>query len=161
MDVKTAIDGRKNAFFSAYEIKDQGLIDEIDQLFVKIEEFGNTCSDYSDFEAKFQTSELNQEYINLFTKVATSCESKLTPPKDDVNAKSDAEFLAEEVADDIRGAVKSAASPFRHAAYEARKEALRSTEAGSVIFNAVNQFENLRHIGKVIKDKNKKEEEED
>ena len=158
MDINSAIKGRKDAFFAAYDITDQNVIKEIDELFSRIEEFGKTCSDYTDFETKFATSPLNQEYIALFTKVATSCPSKMQPvedaPKDEI---SEEERLRKEAADDARFAVKEAMSPLRHQAYEARTQALRSTKVGNALFNLKNNFENANHLRKVI---TKKDDEE-
>ena len=67
--VKASIDGRKSAFFSAYDIKDENLIKEIDELFNRINEFGEGCTDSTQFETAFITSTLNTEYINLFTRL--------------------------------------------------------------------------------------------
>ena len=158
MNIETAIKSRKDAFFTAYDIKDQATIAEIEDLFNRITEFGKTCSDYMDFETKFATSPLNQEYINMFTKVATSSTSKMQPivdePKDEI---SEEERLKKEAADDARFAVKEAMSPLRHQAYEARTQALRSTKVGNALFNLKNNFENANHLRKVI---TKKDDEE-
>ena len=66
--VKQSIDGRKNAFFSAYEVNDQNLVNEINTLFDKIYAFGETCSDSMEFESKFATNPLNQEYILIYSQ---------------------------------------------------------------------------------------------
>ena len=153
MDIKTAIESRKNAFFSAYDIKDKAVLKKIDDLFARIEEFSKTCSDYADFEAKFAASPLNQEYIALFTEVAQGSTSKLQPiddtPKD---TRSDAEIIADEALDDARFAAKEALSPLRHEAYEARTKLLRSTKVGEAIFNIKNHAETVAGVGKNIKD---------
>ncbi len=154
MDIKTAIDSRKSAFFSAYYIKDKAILKKIDDLFARIEEFGKTCSDYTDFEAKFAASPLNQEYIALFTEVATGSTSKLQPVADvdDSEQISDAEYLAKEAADDARFAVKEAMSPLRHQAYEASTKALRSTKVGDALFNINNHVETVVGVRKNLKD---------
>ena len=51
--VKTSIEGRKNAIFSAYNVTDQNIIDRIDELFNRINEFGESCVDNMDFETNF------------------------------------------------------------------------------------------------------------
>ncbi|MBR6965400.1 hypothetical protein IKH83_03770 [Candidatus Saccharibacteria bacterium] len=153
MDIKTAIEGRKSAFFSAYDITDKDIKAKIDDLFARITEFGKTCKDYTDFETQFATSPLNQEYISLFTEVATTSKSKLQPvddtPKD---TRSDAEILAAEAVDDARFAVKEATSPLRHEAYEASTKALRSTKVGDALFNINNHIETVVGVRKNLKD---------
>lgn len=67
--VKASIDARKNAF-SSYELNDAQK-KEIDDLFVEIEKLGKTAKDAGDFETKFQASPLNQQYMDMFTKIAT------------------------------------------------------------------------------------------
>ena len=67
--VKNSIDARKQSFYTAYEITDKDIENKIEDLFKKICEFGETCSDAMDFENKFQSSELNNEYINILNGV--------------------------------------------------------------------------------------------
>ena len=71
--VKISIDGRRDAFYKTFDIADAGLKKEIDVLFKEIETFGKGCKDSLDFESKFGTSDLNQKYIELLTKVGTKC----------------------------------------------------------------------------------------
>lgn len=155
MDIKSSIENRKAAFYSAYDITDKSIEKEIEDLFSRIEDFGKTCKDGMDFEAKFATSELNTEYINMFTKVATTCKTKLQPVEDNPNVESDAEYIAREAAEDIEYAIDSATQPLRHEAYERSKEALRSNPVGNALFNANNQLENLNHIRKLFSKKKK------
>ena len=160
MDVETAIKGRKDAFFTAYDIKNEDTKHEIDVLFERINEFGKSCSDYADFETKFATSPLNQEYIALFTKVATTEKSKLQPVEDQpADTESESDRLAREAADDARFAVKEAMSPLRHQAYEARTQALRSTKVGNAIFNLNNHIGTAKHLHSVLKKKDNEEDE--
>lgn len=152
MDIYTAIKSRKDAFFTAYNIKDEKLIAKIDELFARIEEFGKTCSDYMDFETKFATSPLNQEYIAMFTEVATSQTSNLQPVEDSPNAETDEEYYAREAADDLRFAAKEATQPLRHQAYMAGTEALRSNKVGNALFNLNNHLETANHFRKLAKE---------
>ena len=70
MDIKTCcIDSRKNAIFASYNVQDPGTLKTIDDFFLKVEEFAKDCKDIQDFEAKFATSDLNKEYMDLFTMV--------------------------------------------------------------------------------------------
>ena len=73
ISVKSSIDARMNAILSAYNIEDSNIKQKIDELFGKINNLGEVCKDCSEFETKFASSPLNQEYIDLFTEVATSC----------------------------------------------------------------------------------------
>ena len=73
ISVKSSIDARMNAILSAYNIEDSNIKPKIDELFGKINNLGEVCKDCSEFETKFASSPLNQEYIDLFTEVATSC----------------------------------------------------------------------------------------
>lgn len=156
MDIKTAIKSRKDAFFTAYDIKDETIIAKIDDLFARIEEFGKSCSDYMDFETKFAQSPLNQEYIAMFTEVATSQTSKLQPVQDNPNTESDAEYYAKEAADDLRYAAKEATQPLRHQAYMAGTEALRSNKVGNALFNLNNHLETANHFRKLAKENKEK-----
>ena len=72
-NIKASIESRKNAIFSLYEVKDDS---KINNLFKKIEEFGTQCADLTEFETKFTTSELNNEYIALFTELSQSGAAK-------------------------------------------------------------------------------------
>lgn len=67
--VKVSIDARKNAF-NSFELSDEHK-KEIDKLFVEIEKLGSSCKDAGEFENKFAASPLNQQYMDMFTKIAT------------------------------------------------------------------------------------------
>ena len=124
--VKASIDGRKTAFFSAYDIKDENLIKEIEELFNRIYEFGEDCKDSMQFETAFATSPLNTEYINLFTKVAQSC-PPIVREETPTNVKSDEEYLKEELESEARYQMREATLPARRIAREAATQAARRT----------------------------------
>ncbi|MBO7560985.1 hypothetical protein J6T21_03060 [Candidatus Saccharibacteria bacterium] len=164
MNIETAIKSRKDAFFAAYDIKDQATLAEIDDLFNRISEFGKTCSDYMDFETKFAASPLNQEYINLFTKAATTGTSKLQPVQENTEPEiSEEERLKAEAMDDLRFAAKEATQPLRHQAYMAGTEAMRSTKVGNALWNLNNHLETANHFRKLAKEQKemKKQAEEE
>ena len=123
--VKMSIDGRKNAFYSAYEINDESIKKEIDELFDKINDFGKECKDAQEFETAFATSPLNTEYINLFTKVAQSCKP-IVYESAPVKVKSD-EQLKEELESEARYQMREATLPARRIAREAVDKAARRT----------------------------------
>lgn len=66
--VKASIDARKNAFDS-FELTDERKA-EIDKLFAEIEKLGKDCKDAGEFENKFAASPLNQQYMDMFTKIS-------------------------------------------------------------------------------------------
>ncbi len=124
--VKMSIDGRKNAFYSAYEINDDNIKKEIDELFDKIYDFGKDCKDSTQFEVAFATSPLNTEYINLFTKVAQSCKP-IVYESAPANVKSDEQIAKEELESELRYQAKEATLPARRIAREAVDKAARRT----------------------------------
>ena len=74
--IKLSIDSRRDAIFNTYDINDGKILDKINDLFKRMEEFAQTCSDIQDFETKLLSSPLSQEYTNIFTEVATKCPMK-------------------------------------------------------------------------------------
>ena len=110
--IKSSIDVRKNGFFDLYEINDASIKSKIDKLFAKIEEFGKKCTDVADFEAKFAVSELNSEYMKLFTEIGAKCQMK-TPLVDDMHVKSDKEEIMDEVKDQALFQAEQASMPAR------------------------------------------------
>ena len=124
--VKMSIDGRRNAFYSAYEINDDNLKKEIDLLFDKIYDFGKDCKDSVQFETAFATSPLNTEYINLFTKIAGSCKP-IVYESEPTNVKSDEEIAKEELESELRYQAREATLPARRVAREAVDKAARRT----------------------------------
>ena len=73
VSVKCSIDARKNGILNAYNITDIDIKQKIEDLFNRINELGENCKNCGEFETKFASSTLNQEYIEIFTKVATVC----------------------------------------------------------------------------------------
>ena len=100
-NIRISVDSRKNAIFNTYDINDEKILDKINDLFNRIEEFASTCSDIQDFETKFLSSPLNQEYTNIFTEVATKCSMK------GVEESSDESLIKNELLDDISHPIKS------------------------------------------------------
>ena len=129
--IKQSIDGRKQAFASTYELTDV-YKKKVDELFKRIEEFGNNCSDAMDFETKFAASPLNKEYTDLFTEVASNCKYILAPPVDNPNAKSDAEYYRDEAISDAKYLAKDLTMPARRAAREEFDKKMRDTPLGTI-----------------------------
>ena len=78
--IKRSIDSRKNAISATYDV-DTEMNKKIDKMFDKIEKIGTNCKDVGDFEAKFAASPLNQQYLDLFTEIATSGQAKVAVPE--------------------------------------------------------------------------------
>lgn len=120
--VKNSIDARKNAIYNTYEVTNDKLKNEIDELFDKIYEYGKDMKDQTEFESKFPTSPLNQEYIDMFTKVAQS-----SPMVQDLkNHNNVASDVANMALDEVEMGVDSLTHPMRHKAYQAANDKIRN-----------------------------------
>lgn len=120
-EVQYSIDARKNAILNTYEITNDKIKKEIDELFDKISEFADDIKTQEEFESKFSTSPLNQEYIDMFTKVATS-----SPMVQDIkNQNNMASVVADMAKDDLEMAVESTSMPARRAARQAAYDVAR------------------------------------
>lgn len=151
--VKSSIDGRKQAFFTAYNITDKEITSKIEELFKRIYEFGEECSDASEFEAKFQTSPLNKEYIDMFTLVASKCPANNIQSEPNPTIKSTSEQIADEISSDARYYMNEATMPARRKAREKFESEMRSTP---VIGDAMEIKQHMDFFGRF---KKKKDEE--
>lgn len=111
-NVKNSIDARKLAFFSAYQIDDENLKKEINDLFEQNNKLGLTCTDAADFESKFQSSPLNQEYMELFKKTDLACKPVVIEHINDV-IDDKAENIKNEVVNDLANAAADVTRPAR------------------------------------------------
>ena len=156
--VKNSIESRKSAILNAYDITDQGIIEKLNDLFNRINEFGENCADTTEFESKFASSQLNQEYIQLFTEIATSCKQIIRESGENRHVKSDAEYVAEEVASEIRYQARNATEPIRRQARQEVYDKARNTPViGDIMY--AKQLTDL--FGKFKKKKTKDENSED
>lgn len=153
--VKTSIEGRKNAIFNSYNITEQSIIEKIEDLFTRINELGESCTDNMDFESKFASSSLNQEYIQLFTKIATSCTQIVRQPEENRHVKSDAEYIAEDVASEIRYQTRNATEPIRRIA---RQEAYETVRDMPVVGDIMQAKQTMDLFGRFKKKKKKDNE---
>ena len=149
--VKQAIDARHDAFKNAYELSDE-FNDEIESLFKKIYEFGNTCSDAMDFENKFMTSPLNEEYNNLFIKIGSKCPLKKYETTE-VEEESKASKVFNEAASDAKYIADEVSMPARRQARMQMESKLRDTPLGKV-----EQASNMFHLFKKFKKPKKTDE---
>ena len=111
--VKNSIESRRQAVLNSYKIEDKELLNKIEELFNKINEFGETCDDSMEFETKFASSNLNQEYIDLFTKIATSCMPIIHESEERNDIKSDAEYILDDITSEVKYQIESATGPIR------------------------------------------------
>ena len=113
--VKQSIDCRKQALFNAYKIEDSNYIDKIDVLFNKINDLGETCTDASDFEMKFASSPLNQEYIDLFTELSRTCEL-VTYESHSSDVQSTKDYIVDDLNSEASMLLEDLSMPARHKA---------------------------------------------
>lgn len=118
--IKQSIDSRKQAIFNTYDV-DAGGKKKIDSLFSEIEKLGNKCKDVTEFEAEFAKSPLNQQYLDLFTEIATTSTVKAsvapTPEKPKLGGIV-AEGIVEDVADRALNQVERSVLPTRAAVHQ-------------------------------------------
>ena len=112
-DVKTAcVESRRNAILPMIEGKGEAIKQMVDNFFKRLEKFADECSDVTDFETKFATSELATEYAELFTTV-------MNDGSEEPEEKSIGQEVAEELKDDVTHAVKRQA---RQEAYDKARD---------------------------------------
>lgn len=149
--VRNSIESRKSALFNAYDIKEQSILEKIEDLFNRINEFGESCSDSTDFETKFASSNLNQEYISLFTQIATTCSAKNYNEPNNSNVKSDEQYVKEEVASELGYELDEATRPLRR---ELRQEVYDEIRDIPGVGDALNIKQHIDFFGR-FKKKNK------
>lgn len=146
--IKLSIKARRDAFESTYELNDS-CRKEIDELFKKIEEFGLTCSTAMEFENKFLSSSLNQEYTDMFVKVSQKCKVKNIENLSmaDEDDGTNPEQRTKEILDEL-------GRPARRAAYAKLDSKLRDTPFGKAeqMYNTACVFNKIK--GKFKKNKN-------
>ena len=133
--VRMSINARKDALYNGYEIDDDLLKNKIEDLFSRINEFGEECNE-NDFETKFASSTLNQEYINLFTEIATKCKAKVYESNNEV---IEDKSIGEEIADDLAFEAKETIQPIK----------------GRIVREAIDQARDIPGVGEAIDIKNK------
>lgn len=134
--VKQSIEGRKNAIFSGYNVTDKKILDNIEDLFRRINEFGEKFNDATQFENEFAKSSLSNEYTNIFVELA----------KKEIDAAKPS--MGEVVVDRVGTEIKNRVIPSRAVRADARDRALRSIPVVGDIIDAsqkndlINKFKN-------------------
>lgn len=126
--VKTSIDSRKSSFEMSYELTDEARKD-IDELFSRIEEFGQSCKDAMDFETKFASSPLNQEYMDMFTKISKKCKVK---GLDNGSEESKGKRILKEAGSDAKYLAEDLTMPARRQARMKFDQKMRNTPLGKI-----------------------------
>ena len=157
-NIKQSIDARKNAFGASFEINAE-MQGKIDKLFGEIEKLGLKCKDVSEFEAEFAKSPLNQQYLDLFTEIATKAPAKATAapkvPKGEIGkmiAAGTAAGIAESAANDAINSVL----PTRAAVHQEAYDAVRKVPG---LGDAIDIGEKARYAGHLAKLFRKKKKE--
>ena len=153
--VKMCVESRKTALLNSYELTDE-FKKEFDELFSKIEDFAKTCSDAQEFETKFATSELNQEYIDLYTDIVQGCKCiiKHEDSSDNVS-ESKGKKILDEASSDAKYLMDDITMPARRQARMKMDSKLRDTPLGKV-----EQASNMFHLFKRFKKQKPEEIEE-
>lgn len=155
--IKQSIDARKNALSANYSINSSQQ-KSIDSLFAKIEDLGNKCKDVGDFEAAFAASPLNQQYLDLFTAIATNSQAKASVPqvsKSEIGktvAGGTAVGIAESAADQAIDAVV----PTRAAVHQKASDAVRNVPVLGDVVDAGQKTSYMAHLGNLFKSRKKK-----
>ena len=155
--VKNSIESRKNAIFNAYDIVDESMVEKINNLFGRINELGEECCDLMDFENRFAASQLNQEYIQLFTEIAINCSQKVRESSENADIKSDEEYVLEDLASEVRYQADDLTMPVRR---KVRQEAYDAARDMPVIGDIMYVKQHVDLLGRFRK-KKKDEDEED
>ena len=142
--VKAAIDARKMAFANAYELTNE-FDKKIDELFKKIYKFGESCSDAMDFENKFSSSPLNEEYMNLFVKIGSKCPAKKYDSGESTT-ESNGKKIFDEASSDAKYVMDEITRPARRQARMEMDSKLRETPLGKI-----EQASNMFHLFKRFK----------
>lgn len=102
--IKPSIESRRQALFSAYDIKDEGNLKTIDDYFKRLEEFAKDYNDVMEFETAFASSPLCKEYSDLFVQIMnTECTTDGKAPVVDVQEEY---TVQDELKDDMQRAVR-------------------------------------------------------
>ena len=136
--VKNSIEARKNAIFNSYNVTDKKMLDKIDNLFNRINEFGDKYNDVSQFEAEFASSPLNSEYMNIFVEIAQ------------MDIKASQPGIGEVVADRVGNEIKNRVIPSRAVRADRRDQAMRNIP---IVGDIIDVGQKIDLLNKFRKDK--------
>lgn len=143
--VKMSIDARENAIYTSYPNLDQKNKDKVLELFKRINELGNSCKDATEFETKFATSSLNEEYTKLFTDIASTNQiANLTSGEE----KEETSWLKKQIKEEIEYQVDSVTQPTRA---KVRQEVMDKARETPVLGDAMYAKQIFDFLGKFKK----------
>ena len=133
--VKQCIDGRMNVF-NNYNVTDETVLNKIEDLSKKMNEFGEECKDAMEFNDKFMKSPLNDEYNNLVVEVAKS------------GVKADMPSAGEVIADTVIDRAKTKIRPSRAVMADKRDQAIRDIPVVGDVVQANQTFDLFKRFKK-------------
>lgn len=146
--IKNSINVRKSSIYDYYDLND-AMNGKVEEYFKRVEEFAKDCKDVADFETKFQASPLSQEYMGLFTELATTCS-----PKGAMKAQAEAfkeRDFKQDMKEELEYQMKDATMPARRMAREQMDRQLRSTP---ILGDAIQAKQTFDLFGKFRRKKN-------
>lgn len=158
--VKQSIDARKSAIFNAYEVGSAEK-KKVDTLFEKIEELGKNCQEVGEFETEFAKSPFNQEYLDLFTEIATSSPAKgLAASGGSAGVPADVSTdivagAATGLAENVATGLKQSVVPTRAAVHQKAYDAARDVPVLGEAINIKEKVGYAAHLGKLFKKRGK------
>ncbi len=147
--IKQSIKSRKDAFSMSFQVSEK-MQKKIDALFLEIEKLGAKCKDVQEFEAEFSKSPLNQQYMDLFTEIATESAGKQAAGQ---VAKSMAAGAVEGLARNALGNVV----PTRAAVHQKAYDEVRKVPGLGNAIDISEKASYAMHLGKLFGKKKKEE----
>ena len=150
-NIEQSIKARRDVVFTTYDVKDEKMLKKIDELFKKINDLGKKCKDVSEFEAKFAESPLNQEYVDLFTEIATGSVSK----------QAAGQVAASMAGGAIEGMARNALGnvvPTRASVRQAADDTLKKTPVVGDVLDIGQKAGYVAHLGKLFGGRKKKKD---
>lgn len=156
--VKQSIDTRKQAMSATYKV-DAAMQKIIDKLFGEIEKLGAKCNDVGEFESKFAASSLNQQYLDLFTEVATNSQVNAAAPKVSKAGigKTMTGKAALGIAESVAGQVLDDVVPTRAAVHQKVSDVTRNIPVVGDAIDIGQKASYAAHLGKVFGKRKKKD----
>ncbi|MBQ9484887.1 hypothetical protein IJU85_02170 [Candidatus Saccharibacteria bacterium] len=148
-NIKQSIRSRKDAFSMSFQVSEK-MQKKIDALFLEIEKLGAKCKDVQEFEAEFSKSPLNQQYMDLFTEIATESAGKQAAGQ---VAKSMATGAVEGIVRNALGGVVPTRASVHQKAYD---EVRKVPGLGNAI-DISEKASYAMHLGKLFGKKKKEE----
>ncbi len=154
--IEQSIKSRKDAIFAVYEVEGESL-KKVEKLFSEMEKLGASCGDVGEFETKFATSPLNQQYMDLFTEIAMNSTAKTAVPKTEKGGigKMVAGGVAVGVAESAMDRAIGAVVPTRAAVHQKAYDEVRKVPGLGDAIDVSEKVGYAMHLSKLFKKKKK------